>query len=301
MEMNYNDLITQLFEGVYIVDSSRKILFWNSGSEALTGYTQEEVVHKYCFNNILDHVDEQGINLCRNGCPLHHTLKTGEIQENNVYLRHKLGHRVPVSVRTMPLYDADGNITAAIEVFHDNRMREEIMTENRRLQLLLIKDELTGAYNRRYVKHQLQALVNEYETFKTPFGILFIDIDHFKHVNDNYGHTIGDDVLKTVSTTIQNLIRQDDILGRWGGEEFIVLLKHIQPKHIFLIAEKIRLLVEKTTIKTTNESIHVTISIGGLSYRDEYTTEQLIEQADKAMYQAKEQGRNQSIIIDIEE
>src|SRR5210317_385077 len=215
MEMNYNDLITQLFEGVYIVDSKRKILFWNGGSEALTGYKREEVVNKYCFHNILDHVDENGVNLCHNGCPLHKTLETGEIQENNVFLRHKKGHRVPVSIRTMPLFDPNGNITAAIEVFHDNRMHDDVMTENRRLQLMLIKDELTDDYNRRYIKHQIQAMIHEYDTFQSSFAILFIDIDHFKQVNDTYGHNIGDQVLKTVAATIQNTIRKDDILGRW--------------------------------------------------------------------------------------
>lgn len=301
MEMDYNDLISQLFEGVYIVDSARKILFWNSGSEALTGYKQDEVVNKYCFNNILDHVDENGVNLCRNGCPLHRTLETGEILENNVFLRHKNGHRVPISIRTMPLFDQDGNIAAAIEVFHDTRMHDEVMTENRRLQLMLIKDELTGAYNRRYIKHQIQAMEAEYSQFSTPFALLFIDIDHFKQVNDSYGHRVGDDVLKTVSATIQHAIRQDDILGRWGGEEFIVLLKHVQPEHIFLIAEKIRVLVEKTLTKATNEGVRVTISIGGTSYQDGYSIDQLIERADQAMYQAKQQGRNRSIITDIKE
>jgi diguanylate cyclase (GGDEF)-like protein/PAS domain S-box-containing protein len=301
MEMNYNDLITRLFEGVYIVDSSRKILFWNSGSEAITGYQQEEVVNKHCFDNILDHVDENGVNLCKNGCPLHKTLETGEILENNVFLRHKNGYRVPISIRTMPLYDQDGNIVAAIEVFHDNRMHGDVMTENRRLQLLLIKDELTGAYNRRYTSHQIQALINEYNTFQTPFAVLFIDIDHFKQINDVYGHNIGDDVLRTVSTTIQHTIRQDDFLGRWGGEEFIVVLKHVQHKDLILIAEKIRLLVEKSTTRATNDEIHVTISIGGTSYQDGYTIDQLIEEADHAMYQAKQQGRNRSIITDIKE
>ena len=94
------DLIMHLFEGVYIVDTTRKIVFWNSGSEKITGFTAEEVVNKQCYSNILRHVTADGKELCFGGCPLHKTLDTGEVQQNQVFLHHKDGHRIPVMVKT---------------------------------------------------------------------------------------------------------------------------------------------------------------------------------------------------------
>lgn len=86
MAVNYDHrFMDHLFEGVYVVDTQRRIIYWNQGSERITGYTSEEVLNKFCHNNILQHVDERGKLLCLNGCPLHHTIKTGEIQHAHVF------------------------------------------------------------------------------------------------------------------------------------------------------------------------------------------------------------------------
>ena len=112
-----NELIPYLFEGVYVVDKDRKIIYWNEGSERITGYQSEEVVNKHCFDNILQHVDEEGKLLCFSGCPLQYTLETGVINHANIYLRHKKGYRVPVSVKSIPIYDNDNKVIAAIEIY----------------------------------------------------------------------------------------------------------------------------------------------------------------------------------------
>lgn len=287
----YETLIPHLFEGVYIVDKNRKIIFWNDASEKLTGYKAEEVINSFCFNNILRHVTADGHQLCLSGCPLHDTITTGNINNGNVFLHHKDGHRVPVNVRTLPIYDGD-EIVAAVEVFTDSRQNEDAFIENRRLRKMLNTDELTNIFNRRYLDIYLNNKKTEVDAFETTFGVMFFDIDLFKKVNDTYGHNIGDEVLKMVSNTLKSAIRTDDAIGRWGGEEFIGIFNVDNLRALEKIANKLRILVEKSTLYIEEEDIKVTISVGGTLYRSGESIEDLVHRADQKMYQSKQTGRN---------
>jgi diguanylate cyclase (GGDEF)-like protein/PAS domain S-box-containing protein len=292
------ELLEGLFEGVYIVDRHRRIIFWNKGSEQITGYSSKEVLNQHCFQNILRHVDLTGKELCKGGCPLHQTLQTGEMLESNVFLHHKEGHRVPITVRTNPIYDDQGNIIAAIEVFSDINYRKNVHHENQRLQEMIVKDELTQVYNRRYLEFKMKNMIIEYQEFQQAFGLLFIDIDDFKLVNDKYGHNVGDEVLKLVSRTISNNVRSKDIVGRWGGEEFVVLAQVNNNDLLKMIAEKLRILVEKSSITTQKGTvIRKTISIGCTLYEEKDTLHDFIDRADKAMYQSKKSGKNKITIL----
>lgn len=293
-EMEFNKIAKYLYEGVYIVDTTRKIIFWNQGAEQITGYKSEEVLNSHCYADILKHVDKFGKRLCHDGCPLLDTINTGKNNEADVYLHHKLGHRVPVSVKSMPLYDQEGKIVAAVEVFTDSRYRMDHYEENRQLKQQLIKDPLTDIYNRRYLDFYIKNVKDEAKEFNTRFGILFFDIDHFKNINDTYGHNTGDEILKMVANTLKLNLRSEDIIGRWGGEEFIAVLKNVTEDDLTHIAEKLRVLCEASTYMLKDkETIKVTVSIGGtLCQRDE-SIKDMIERADANMYYAKENGRNQ--------
>lgn len=289
----YNDLLTYLYEGVYVVDQNRKIMFWNKGSEKITGYSSKEVVNKHCFNNILQHVTADGKELCFGGCPLHQTLETGEVVESNVFLMHKDGYRVPVTVKSLPVKDDQGKIVAAIEVFTDESFRKESIMENRRLKEMIITDELTQVPNRRYLDFYLGNLLKESKEFDTIFGILFFDIDHFKNVNDEYGHNVGDEVLKIVSKSLESNLRRGDVIGRWGGEEFIAVVRVDNEKALHKIAETLRVIVSKSAyLHEDKEPLRVTISIGGTLYLPGESAQSIIDRADANMYLSKTTGRN---------
>lgn len=224
---SYETLIPHLYEGVYVVDRNRTIIYWNEGSERITGYKQEEVVNRHCFDNILQHVDYNGKQLCFGGCPLHHTIQTGEINESHVFLRHKEGYRIPVSVKAIPIYDKDNQITGAIEVFTDERFQREVFNENERLKNELMKDPLTEIANRRYFEFQLKHIYEEAIVFQKPFGLLMFDIDHFKSVNDTHGHQIEDEILKVVAKTLTSNIGEADVISRWVEKNSLGLLKQI--------------------------------------------------------------------------
>ncbi|MDI6453801.1 sensor domain-containing diguanylate cyclase [Peloplasma aerotolerans] len=298
MEFKYNEnLIPYLYEGVYVVDKKRKIIFWNEGSERITGYTSDEVTNSFCYHNILQHIDETGKQLCFNGCPLQKTLNDGMINEARVYLKHKDGYRIPVMVKTLPIRDEMQNIVAAIEVFTDERFQKQIYHENQELKDKLRIDPLTQIANRHFFDFQLSKKLEEAKVFANPFGILMIDIDYFKQVNDTYGHLVGDEILKIVAKSLSSNIEKTDLVSRWGGEEFIVLVDVTSIDDLLKIAERLRRVVEASSYHFENgKTIQVTISIGGTLAKPEDSAKTLIARADENMYFAKQNGRNQSKI-----
>jgi len=137
----YKRLLDSLYDGVYFVDRERRITYWNRAAERLTGYAAEEVVGRSCSDNLLVHVDDAGRQLCLCGCPLWATMADHVPREADVHLRHKRGHRVPVSVRAMPITGDDGEVLGAVEVFHDNSAKREAQRRTEQLQQLMNERE----------------------------------------------------------------------------------------------------------------------------------------------------------------
>jgi len=288
----YKNLLDNLYDGVYFVDPERKITYWNKGAERISGYSQERVVGSFCYDNILQHVTESGVQLCHNGCPLLATIKDGNPREADVYLRHIDGHRVPVQVRTSPIYDEHGEISGAVEVFNNNQSLMRMKHRVSKLEQTVIYDPLTRIGNRKHIEVKINSALQEYQQMRFSFGILFIDIDHFKAINDVYGHLTGDKVLRAVANTLRLNLRETDTCGRWGGDEFLALTLNINNDTINGIANTLRSLVEQTFITTETGIPKVTVSIGATLVRTEDTLESLIYRADKLMYKSKYNGRN---------
>jgi diguanylate cyclase (GGDEF)-like protein/PAS domain S-box-containing protein len=288
----YKSLLDNLYDGVYFVDSDRVIKYWNKSAELLTGYGSSEIVGKHCWNNILMHVDPQGRNLCRGMCPLVKAMKEDTTLEQEVYLRHKEGHRVPVMVRASPIKGEGGRIIGAVEIFNNNSSRIALAQKVDELQRLALLDPLTEIGNRRYAELTLHTRLDESYRYGWRFGVLFMDIDHFKTINDTYGHEMGDKLLRMIARTLQNGVRSSDVVSRWGGEEFVAFIANIGEVSLGALAEKLRKLVEQSKPFFENELIDVTISIGATISRMNDTPEGLIKRADRLMYRGKLSGRN---------
>jgi diguanylate cyclase (GGDEF)-like protein/PAS domain S-box-containing protein len=154
-------------------------------------------------------------------------------------------------------------------------------------------DELTGLTNRSEMQASLIKNMARAERYKEPFSLLLIDLDRFKIVNDNYGHSAGDKVLKVFADIAQDIARDSDLLARWGGEEFILLLTNTDAIRATHIAERLRAATEENPITVNAQDINVTVSIGVASFPDDgKSTEELISRADEALYEAKRNGRN---------
>ena len=165
------------------------------------------------------------------------------------------------------------------------------MIHKKKFYYASIQDELTGIYNRKAINKYLKDKIKEFNFSGKKFGIIFFDIDNFKRINDTYGHDKGDFVLKKIADIIKNNIRKDDFFGRWGGEEFIIILNEENFNNLCKIAEKLRKIIEKSDF----DNLNVTSSFGVTMVKKYDDENSIIRKVDKALYEAKEKGRNRVI------
>jgi diguanylate cyclase (GGDEF)-like protein len=188
-------------------------------------------------------------------CPGAHTLDDQRVREAAVFLHHKAGHRVPVAVQVIPIRDASSRVIGAAEVFQDNSTCFADREIIGRLQKDALIDHLTGLPNRRYLEMKLQTCLDDLKRYRFPFGIIFVDIDYFKGINDTIGHPMGDEVLRMVSHTLEANIRSSDLSGRWGGEEFVIVIQHLREEYLAAVANKLRALVEESPEREAGEQL----------------------------------------------
>lgn len=156
-------------------------------------------------------------------------------------------------------------------------------------------DSLTGAFNREGIEEAIRIGLWEWRSQKKPLSLILIDIDHFKKINDEHGHAVGDHVLSTLSNIVKQHIRTNDLFARWGGEEFVLVCRNTKIEQASLIAEKIRELIANYAF---NNNVKVTASFGVATLNANETLEQLFSNADKALYKAKHEGRNRVIVAE---
>ena len=175
---------------------------------------------------------------------------------------------------------------------------QQAMADKEKLEILATFDSLTGLYNRRAILGKLHELINLANRYKEDFSLSMLDIDHFKRVNDRYGHLTGDEVLEKIAALIRRNIRDTDIVGRYGGEEFIIILPKTNLSSAWVVAERLRTIIEKTEMKDSAGNVFaITVSQGLAGWERDEDATSLISRADEALYKAKEKGRNRVQIL----
>lgn len=285
-------LLDNMADGVYFVDRERKITYWNKGAERITGYASNDVINRFCFDNILDHIDFEGNHLCTGFCPLIKAMENGTYHESEIFLHHKKGHRVPIVVRVNPIRNDKGKIVGAVEMFSDATSQMAVIQKIKTLEKAAFVDKLTGLPNRAYLENILQTSHENFQKNRWKYGIIFFDVDHFKNFNDQYGHDIGDKVLKLVANTVQHNARSFDTYGRWGGDEFIGIIPNIDTEGLNGLAERIRVLISKSKLHIPKQELEVTITVGATVVRAGDDVSNILKRADHNMYISKENGRN---------
>lgn len=287
----YLDIINQLQDGIYFVDKERKIQFWNHAAEQITGYTADEIVGQCCQNSGLNHIDGEGRPLCILDCPLFATLVDGKQRQDHVLVRHRDGYRIPVRVNIFPIHKGN-EIIGAVEVFTKDSptVFEDDFIES--LTNIAMHDNLTSLPNRRYLESFLSYRFEEYKRFGRGLAVLFADIDDFSQVNNTFGHDVGDMVLKNIAASLNHNTRHSDLVGRWGGEEFLGIYALSSPSDIYMVAEQFRFLVENTEVICHGKTVHATVSVGITMANPEDTIDTLVDRADQMMYESKRTGKN---------
>lgn len=286
-------ILDHLYDGLYVVDQERKIVYWNPAAERITGYSSAQMVGRHCFDNLLNHVDAAGCSLCHGRCPLVATMGDGDAREALVYLRHESGSRLPVEVRASALRDAEGNIVGAVEAFQDGRRRETMGRRLDELERLAEMDALTQVGNRRCFDRTLASAMMDFASGRRALSVLILDVDRFKNINDTYGHPGGDRALQTIARTIASAVREEDIVARIGGEEFAVITTIDGPEGLTGLAQRIGALIRTThPLFADGTRIAVTASLGGAIAQTGELPADLLRRADEALYSSKQNGRD---------
>jgi len=290
----YREILDNLYDGIFFVDKDGCITYWNKGAASLTGYSATDVAKRnYC--DIFQPLDKQGKHLCKNAnYPFSRVSDISVLTEIEAYICHKEGHLLPISIRIAPMREVGEQYVVAVEIYSSSSPRYAMRQRLEELQEMAMHDPLTGIANRRFVEINLAARLEEFKRYGFGFSVMFIDADNFKTINDTHGHSAGDRILKMIGTTIANSLRSFDIVGRWGGEEFVVLLIHAKNEDLFKLADRLRRMIENSALTLDNgETLKVTISAGTTAAQAGDTVGSLIERADKLMFESKRRGRNQ--------
>ena len=220
-------------------------------------------------------------------------MRDGQPREKELYLRHKDGHRVPVTARISALTDSNGKVVGGVEQFTDISGQQANAMRIQELERIALLDGLTQLANRHYLEREIERRFAELRRYGLFFGVLFLDIDHFKQFNDAHGHVLGDRVLQFVAKTLVANSRPFDLFGRWGGEEFVGVIHNVDEVALTELGERLRLLVGSSFLPPRQrEQLRVTVSIGATVVRENDTEESLLTRADALMYASKRAGRN---------
>lgn len=251
----YHTLLDHLDVGVYFVDAQRRILSWNAGAEKITGYKSMDVVGTACWEDVLTHVDDKGVNLCKTGCPLLSTITDGEERISDVYLHHREGHRLPVRVRTVPLRDGHGKIVGGIESFTDQTSAKIDMQTMQSLARLAYIDQVTGMSNQNHMRVKLETVYREWEEYATEYGVILVRIVNHADILKLYGSDVAKSLIKVASKTVSGATRSCDVYGRWDETGFMIIAMNATLDHINVFREKYRRLLERSTLSVGRDRI----------------------------------------------
>jgi diguanylate cyclase (GGDEF)-like protein len=258
----------------------------------MTGFESSEIAGKQCFEDLSLFVDEEGVNVCREKCPVELTLKDGTIRSLGVYLRHKDGFRVPAALRILPVFKEDGAIIGAVETFTNTAPKVRVPLTVAELEKTGLLDTDTGIANKQYLEMTLRARLEEYQKFGLPFAVIYIDLDNFNKTLEKHGRFNASKILRTVARTLLKNVRYFDVAGRWDAEEFLVILLNIDESRLDIVANKLRLLIGESYITTETGMLNSTVSIGASLVQRYDTVDALLKRTEQLMLHSKWLGKN---------
>jgi diguanylate cyclase (GGDEF)-like protein/PAS domain S-box-containing protein len=287
----FKRLLDNLYDGIYFVDVERRILYWNKGAERISGFRSDEVVGRFCYGHLYDFHESHSCDECRENCPIVRAIDSGESINDRVYLRHKDGRRIAVDTHVMPIRSENGEIQGGVEVFRDASATVALEMAYGRLRDLAEKDPLTSVANRRNIDSFLHEQLDVLSRTGLCFSVIMADLDHFKQVNDTWGHEVGDAALVSFTDRLRRQCRPTDLVGRFGGEEFLVVLPGTALPQAIEVAERMRLVTPEATPPGLDD-YHLSASFGVAEALRDDTPATILRRVDAALYRAKNHGRH---------
>jgi diguanylate cyclase (GGDEF)-like protein/PAS domain S-box-containing protein len=276
-------IVENMFDGVCYVDVERRVLLWNKAAENITGYVSAEVLGHLCCDRLYIYTNENGESLCRKGCHFIQAIHSGRTYEDDVYLKGKQGQRIAVNIRVIPMFDEQGQVVGAVEIFREiiSAVRDE--NKIRTLAKLAYVDSLTELANSQYMENKLHIKLEELKNGKATFGVVLIRINEFKEFNETYGNDVGDKILKAIAKQLAKIMNYPDTAGRWQGTHFLVFSQNDKKSILTLLTNKISASMGKSSVWVDGENITYSVSIGATMAEVNDTVATVVNRLEKQL------------------
>jgi diguanylate cyclase (GGDEF)-like protein/PAS domain S-box-containing protein len=274
--------LESLRSGVYLTDREGRILLWSDGAEQMTGHLRHEVVGRIC-EDVLADCGAEGKLLCHDLCPLRDSMHDGKAREKHLYMRHKLGHRVPVIVHSVPIRDAQGLIIGAAESFD---LRQALPREEMRQNTLATfgcLDAGTGLPNHGYTQTRLRESLERFHEHRLPFGILCVTIEKLAEFRKQHSHDAGEAALRAMARSIQSAIRPEDFLGQWTDGQFLVILANCPGAFVEKVAIRVLGIARSSAIQWWGDWLSIPACLGQAAVEADDTMESLVARAQESL------------------
>ena len=320
LSMAQRDFIEHMTTGIIVIDEEGKVLEVNRG---VSPFLQISKGEPFEMERFLSPMHTQGevyeflyryMNHPQERIQMEYALQDAAGRHVSIQISPILDDRKTLLGRVITFHDVTelrklvDEMNRKNEALHERNLelisiQEELFRVNQKLEQMAVTDALTGCFNRRYLMQQLEHEVLLNVRYRIPFSVFLFDIDHFKQINDKYGHLVGDEVIRSTADTVRSKLRRTDILARYGGEEFTVYLPHTNREQAELLADRIMHAIGTNVVQSGTEQVRVTISMGIVSEDTQDLTvdnpkeylRDLFSRADAALYKAKNEGRNRVV------
>ncbi|MBZ0255005.1 diguanylate cyclase [bacterium] len=276
-------------EGICIIDSNGTVLFDNPAARL---FNKGKSLVEYSAGDLF-----QCIDLDNGESPIQECISDGKMRTSHGLFIAPDGGAQTVAYRIFQITPKNQSEKIFAVFIRDNAEDLENQERMRVLETQCLVDPLTELPNRTMLESNLTTRFHEYERFGWAFGVMMIDIDHFKQFNDKYGHDVGDIVLQSTGRILSKNLRPFDIVGRWGGEEFVAVVANVDRLGLLSAAERTRFQVQRNRIPVNGQNLKVTVSIGATLCSQDDNAETIIKRADQVMYESKSNGRNKATVI----
>jgi diguanylate cyclase (GGDEF)-like protein/PAS domain S-box-containing protein len=295
---SYLHTLESMYDGFYLVESDLKFRIWNSGMERLLGRPASKMLDQTWTSRQIEFASKQGRPLSETTFPLREVIKSGKAQTAHVQVRHADGRWINVELMSVPLFDHDGSLQGVAEIFRDLSQDRRRRAEDKNLRQQATRDALTGVFNRGELERTLESLLSEFnrDNSPEPMSLIFLDVDHFKSIKDTYLHLTGDQVLTGLAKLLQSETYSGEIIGRYGGEEFIVMCPATDLKQAIVKAERLRRATRDATLCSI-QGLKITASFGVTEFEQGDTLDDVFRRADKALFTSKERGRDRTTAL----
>ncbi len=291
----FQSIFDSLTEAVLVVDRKRRLRYWNRGAEHFAGHCSLRKGWPLPCRELQLCGPEDGSSACESACPVACTLADGRPREAPIYLRDASHRRIPGRLQTSALRNREGTIIGAVASVSETTTSSWALSRISELEERANLDPLTGVANRRFTELQLRRSLAELVRFQWRFGVVVLDVDDLKSVNDIHGHRAGDNVLRMVARTLSGNSRPFDVVGRWGGDEFLAVIKNVDEGQLEFVARKLSAACEREAVPLENEeALHVRVSAGVAVAGPEDTVDTLVARGDRHMYERKSDARRRA-------